>query len=248
MTTTTTETPNLTADLRRLGLLKLGAEVDDFVARATRARWSPRQVLEHLVRSEIEDRSRRSVERRLRRSRLGRFKLMADWDWNWPKKLDRPVVERLLRLDFLDRAENVILVGAQGLGKTTLAKNIAHQAILVGRSALFTTASDLILDLNGQETARGLERRIRHYVRPHLLVIDEIGYLSFDAHAADLLFQIVTRRHEERSIVLTTNLAFRDWANVFPNATCAVALVDRLTHHSTIVAVQGDSYRRRNAE
>lgn len=246
--TTTTETPNLTADLRRLGLLKLGAEVDDFVARATRARWSPRQVLEHLVRSEIEDRSRRSVERRLRRSRLGRFKLMPDWDWNWPKKLDRQVVERLLRLDFLDRAENVILVGAQGLGKTTLAKNIAHQAILVGRSALFTTASDLILDLNGQETARGLERRIRHYVRPHLLVIDEIGYLSFDAHAADLLFQIVTRRHEERSIVLTTNLAFRDWATVFPNATCAVALVDRLTHHSTIVAVQGDSYRRRNAE
>ncbi|MCL4822493.1 MAG: hypothetical protein KJ067_25505 [Vicinamibacteria bacterium] len=99
--TTTTETPNLTADLRRLGLLKLGAEVDDFVARATRARWSPRQVLEHLVRSEIEDRSRRSVERRLRRSRLGRFKLMPDWDWNWPKKLDRQVVERLLRLDFL---------------------------------------------------------------------------------------------------------------------------------------------------
>ncbi|MCL4822491.1 MAG: ATP-binding protein [Vicinamibacteria bacterium] len=160
--------------------------------------------------------------------------------------LDKPGTGH--RLDFLDRAENVILVGAQGLGKTTLAKNIAHQAILVGRSALFTTASDLILDLNGQETARGLERRIRHYVRPHLLVIDEIGYLSFDAHAADLLFQIVTRRHEERSIVLTTNLAFRDWATVFPNATCAVALVDRLTHHSTIVAVQGDSYRRRNAE
>jgi DNA replication protein DnaC len=248
MNHTTTETMTLNADLQRLGLLKLGAELDDFLAHATRARWNPRQVLEHLVRSEIDDRARRSVERRLRRSRLGRFKLMADWDWNWPKKIDRPALERLLTLDFMERADNIILLGAQGLGKTTLAKNIAYQAILAGRSALFTTASDLILDLNSQETARALERRIRHYVRPNLLVIDEIGYLSFDAHAADLLFQIVSRRHELRSIVVTTNLAFRDWAAIFPNATCAIALIDRLTHHSNIISIHGDSYRRRHAQ
>lgn len=248
MSHTTTETTNLNADLHRLGLLKLEAELDDFLARATRARWNPRQVLEHIVRSEIDDRARRSVERRLRRSRLGRFKLMLDWDWNWPKKIDRPALERLLTLEFMDRADNVILLGAQGLGKTTLAKNIAYQAILAGRSALFTTASDLILDLNSQDSARTLERRIRHYIRPHLLVIDEIGYLSFDAHAADLLFQIISRRHELRSIVVTTNLTFRDWAAIFPNATCAVALVDRLTHHSNIISIHGDSYRRRHAE
>ncbi len=173
---------------------------------------------------------------------------MADFEWSWPKDIDRALVERLLRLDFLADAENLVLVGAQGLGKTMIAKNLVHQAILQGHSALFTTAADLLLDLNGQETARGLDRRLRHYTRPHLLCIDEIGYLAYDAHAADLLFQIVTRRYEQKSIVLTTNLAFREWHTIFPNASCAVGLIDRLTHHAAIVKITGDSYRLREAE
>ena len=105
-----------------------------------------------------------------------------------------------------------------------------------------------MLDLNGQETARGLDRRLRHYARPQLLCIDEIGYLAYDAHAADLLFQIITRRYEQKSIVLTTNLAFRDWHTIFPNASCAVGLIDRLTHHAAIIKITGDSYRLREAE
>ncbi|MGH7262075.1 MAG: ATP-binding protein, partial [Nitrospiraceae bacterium] len=98
-----------------------------------------------------------------------------------------------------------------------------------------------------QETARALERRLQHYARPHVLAIDELGYLSFDSQAADLLFQIVNRRYEKRSIVMTTNLAFSDWSTIFPNATSAVALVDRLTHHAEIIAIEGESYRRREA-
>ena len=129
-----------------------------------------------------------------------------------------------------------------------IAKNLAHQAILAGHSALFTTAADLVLDLNAQETARALERRLRHYARPALLVVDEVGYLGYDAHAADLLFQIVTRRYEEKSLVVTTNLPFKQWDTIFPNASCAVALIDRLTHHAEILALEGDSYRRRDAE
>ena len=243
---TTPTTP--ATELRRLGLNRTADDLNDIIAMATRKRWSPTALLEHIAAAELQDRQRRSVERRLTCARLGRFKPLADWDWNWPTTLDRPALERILSLDFLSRGENVILVGAQGLGKTMPAKNIAHQAILAGHSALFTTAADLLLDLSGQETARVLERRLKHYTRPSLLAIDEVGYLAYDARAADLIFQLVSRRYERRSLLITTNLPFKHWDTVFPNASCAVALIDRLTHHAEILVIEGQSYRRREAE
>jgi DNA replication protein DnaC len=243
-----TPPPTLSTQLRRLGLTRTATDLNDLLARAAKARWTPVALLEALATTELEDRAHRSLERRFKRARLGRFKPMADFEWSWPKAIDRPHVEQILTLDFLAQTENLVLVGAQGLGKTMIAKNLVHQALLHGHSALFTTAADLLLDLNGQETARALDRRLRHYCRPQLLCIDEIGYLAYDAHAADLLFQIVTKRYEQKSIVLTTNLAFRDWHTIFPNASCAVGLIDRLTHHAAIVKVTGDSYRLREAE
>jgi len=239
--------PMLSRQLRRLGLTRAADDLNDLRARATKERWTAVALLETLATGEWDDRAQRSLERRLKRARLGRFKPLTDFDWAWPKDVDRALVERLFSLAFLPDAENVVLVGAQGLGKTMLAKNVVHQTILQGHSALFTTTADLLLDLNSQETARGLDRRLRHYVRP-LLCIDEIGCLAYDAHAADLLFQIVSRRYEQKSVVLTTNLAFRDWHTIFPNASCAVGLVDRLTHHDAIVKITGDSYRLREAE
>jgi DNA replication protein DnaC len=131
-----TTPPTLAEGLRSLGLRQTAAEVADLLARATRHRWSPTQVLEEVVRAESQDRAQRSLERRLARARLGTFKPMADFDWAWPKSVDRAAVERVLGLEFLDRAENVILVAAQGLGKTMIAKNVAHQAVLPGRSPL----------------------------------------------------------------------------------------------------------------
>jgi DNA replication protein DnaC len=245
--TATTTKSDLSQDLKQLGLLNLAHGLDDLLARATRSRWSHRQMLEEIVREELQDRSRRSVERRLKRARLKRFKSMADFDWNWPKTLDRRAVERMLALDFIDRGDNVVLVGTHGLGKTMIAKNVAHEAVLKGKSALFITAADLLLDLSAQETARALEMRLRRYIQPHLLVIDELGYLAYDAHAADLLFQVISRRYEYRSVLVTTNLPFKQWDTVFPNASCAVALIDRLTHHAEVIAIDGDSYRRREA-
>ncbi len=238
----------LSSQLRRLGLVRAAADLNDLIARATKDRWTPIALLEALAASEIADRAHRSLERRFKRARLGRFKPIADFEWEWPTAIDRALVERALGLGFVPEAENLVLVGAQGLGKTMIAKNVVHQAILHGHSALFTTAADLLLDLSAQETARGLERRLRHYTRPHVLCIDEIGYLAYDAHAADLLFQIVTRRYEQKSIVLSTNLAFRDWHTIFPNAACAVGLIDRLTHHATLVKITGESYRLREAD
>ena len=173
---------------------------------------------------------------------------MADWEWDWPKAIHRPTIDRVLSLDFLAQRENVIVVASHGLGKTMICKNLVHQAILAGHSARFMTAADLILDLTRQETARALQHRLRSYLRPSLLAIDEVGYLAYDAHAADLLFQVVSRRYEQKSIVITTNLAFKHWDTVFPNAACAVALIDRLTHHAEIISIDGESYRKREAE
>ena len=244
----TTTTTKLQTDLRRLGLNYTADQLNDLIALATRKRWSHTVLIEHIVAAELEEKQRRSVESRLKRARLGRFKPLADWDWDWPTALDRTALERILSLDFLDRGDNIVILGAQGLGKTMLAKNIAHQAVLAGHSALFTTAADLLLDLNGQETARALERRLRHYTRPTLLCVDELGYLAYDARAADLIFQLVSRRYEHRSLLITTNLPFKNWDTVFPNASCAVALIDRLTHHVEILRIEGRSFRRREAE
>ncbi len=235
-------------DLHALGLRYTAANIDDLVALATKRRFSPTQLLEHITEQEQQDRARRSLERRIGRSRLGRFKPMTDFDWDWPKRIDREAVEAALRLDFLARGHNVVLVAPQGLGKTMIAQNIAHQALLAGQSALFLTAAQLLLDLGAQESARSLDRRLRYYSSRPLLCIDEIGYLSYDSRNADLLFQVVSRRYERRSLVLTTNLAFSDWPTIFPNAACTTALIDRVVHHAEILAIEGDSYRRRDAQ
>jgi DNA replication protein DnaC len=233
--------------LRPLGLLVTAATLDDLIASATKKRWGAQQLLEYVADTEEKDRARRGLERRMSRSRLERFKPMADFDWNWPTKIDRGLVESALRLDFLEPGRNVVLVAPQGLGKTMIAQNIAHQTVLAGKSVLFISAAQLLLDLAAQESARALDRRLHYFAKIGLLVIDEIGFLAFDNRNADLLFQVVSRRYEKKSLVLTTNLAFKDWPTIFPNATCATALIDRVIHHADVIAIKGDSYRRREA-
>lgn len=239
---------DLLSRLRDLGLRATAEQLSDLVARSTKDRLGPTQFLERVADVEESDRSRRSLERRLQRSKLGRFKPMADFDWAWPSRIDRDRVEAALRLDFLDESRNIVLVAPQGLGKTMVAQNIAHQAILAGHSVLLVTAAQLLLDLAAQDSARALDRRLKHYAKQSLLVLDEVGYLAFDNRNADLLFQVIARRYERKSLVLTTNLPFRDWPTIFPNATCATALIDRVIHHADVIAIEGKSYRLRQAE
>lgn len=239
---------DLRALLRALGLTATADALDDLIALATKKRFGPVELFQHVASLEEKERARRGLERRMKRSRLERFKPMADFDWNWPTKIDRPLVESVLRLDFLDEPRNVVLAAPQGLGKTMIAQNVAHSATLAGHGVLFTTAADLLLDLGAQESARGLERRLKHYTKIGVLVLDEIGFLAFDNRNADLLFQVISRRYEKKSTVLTTNLAFRDWPTIFPNATCATALIDRVVHHADVVVLEGESYRAREAE
>lgn len=239
---------SLTERLDALGLPATASGLDDLVAFATKQRFSPVQLLEHVAELEEKERTRRSLERRTSRSRLGRFKPMANFDWSWPTRIDREAVESAVQLDFLSGHRNVVLVASQGLGKTMIAQNIAHQAILAGSSVLFTTAAQMLLDLGAQESSRALDNRLKYYAKVGLLVLDEVGYLAFDNRNADLLFEVVSRRYELKSLVLTTNLAFRDWPSIFPNATCTTALIDRVIHHADIIPIEGESYRKREAE
>jgi DNA replication protein DnaC len=204
-------------------------------------------LLEQVAQIEVAERAHRSLERRLRTAEIRRFKLMADFDWAWPTRIERDVVERALTLDFLSEARNLVLVGANGLGKTMIAQNICHAAVLAGHSVLFRTASALLEELHRQ-TPEGRLRKLRAYANVTLLCIDEVGYLSFDDKSADLLYEVIHRRYEQRSLILTTNKPFKEWNEVFPNAACIATLLDRLLHHAEVTVIEGSSYRVRESE
>jgi DNA replication protein DnaC len=206
-----------------------------------------------LIEREEGARGRRGLDRRIKAARIGRFKLLADFDWQWPKQIDRELVEEILTLDFLvpDKETglcwNLVLVGPNGVGKTMLAQNVAHKAVLEGHSVRFATASELLNDLVSQESGTSLSRRIQRFCKPQLLVLDEVGYLSYDSRHADLLFEVINRR-SQKSTVITTNRPFKEWGEVFPNASSVVALVDRIMHRAEVVEIVADSYRAKEAK
>jgi DNA replication protein DnaC len=229
----------LQARARALGLFGLLAHFEDFASE---------KAIERLLDVEEEERARRSLERRVKNARIGRFKPIADFDWAWPERVDREAVEDLFRFSFLEEGESVVLVGPNGVGKTMIAQNLAHQALLRGHTVRFTTSSQMLNELVALDGPAALERRLRRYCHPRLLAIDEIGYLSYDSRFADLLFDVVSRRQEGKSMIVTTNRPFSEWKEVFPNASSVVSLVDRLVHKAQIVTIAGESYRLKEAK
>ena len=238
-----TELREQAGELRLHGLLAHWAEVMGPAGPPEHARW-----VTQLLGWEAAERSRRSLERRVRDAHIGRFKPLADFDWKWPTQCDRLAVEELMTLEFMADASNVVLVGPNGVGKTMCACNIAYQAVLAGKTALFITAGALLGELAALDSDSALRRRLRHYAAPDLLLIDEVGYLSYSNRHADLLFELVSRRYQHKSTVVTTNRAFAEWGEVFPNAACVVSLVDRLMHRAQVVRIDARSYRQKEAD
>jgi DNA replication protein DnaC len=239
MTTPTTPT----TDPRQLRARKLGLYglLSDWTAVVDQP-W-----LDELLQREEAGRKQRSLERRIDASKVGRFKSIGDFDFAWPKKIDREQLDDLFSLSWIDTAANLILLGPNGVGKTMIAKNLVYQAVVRGATARFVTASEMLNDLVAQDATSALQRRLRRYCSPQVLAVDEVGYLSYDHRHADLLFEVVTRRYGTKSTLITTNKPFAEWNDVFPNAACIVTLIDRLVHHAEIVQLHGESYRLKEA-
>jgi DNA replication protein DnaC len=205
--------------------------------------------LREVLAIEERERQKRGFERRARDAHVGAMKPMADFDWKWPRKIDREAVEELFNLGFIKTGHNTVLVGPNGVGKTMILKNVAQHALSRGHTVRFATASDMLAELAAQDSSSILARRLRRYTSPHLLCVDEVGYLSYNSRYADLLFEVVTRRYDAgKPILLSTNKAFSEWSEVFPHAACVVTLVDRLIHRAEIIDIEADSFRLKEAK
>lgn len=239
--------PDLTNALGKLGFRAGRDAIGAFLTHAHKSRFGPTEMLEQLVALEQRARDTTNLVRRTRFACLGKFKTIERFDWSHPRKIDRPLLERLIALDFIRQSQNVLLRGPSGVGKTMLAQNIGHAALVAGYSVRFGTLAAVLADLLQQESIPAFERRMKRYVRPSLLILDELGYLPCDGRAADILYNLINRRHETRSTVITTNLPFKQWSNVFPGAASVVALVDRFSQHCHRVDIEADSWRSTHA-
>ena len=212
---------------------------------AHRQRLGPTEAVERLLVLERSTRDANNLARRTRLAMIGTPTPLDRFDWSHPRAIDRGLYESLLAMDFLRSGENVLLRGPSGVGKTTLAQNLGVAALARGHTVLFATLSTAMADLLKQESVPATERRLKRYLWPDLLLIDEVGYLPCESRAADLLYTIVSRRHEHRSTVVTTNLGYKQWSTIFPSAACVGALVDRFAQHCHVMDIEGDSWRKR---
>ena len=242
------DTTDIVQLLRKIGLRASREAIDAWLTHAAKTKASPVQIAEQLCTLEQREREARNLARRVKMATLGTPKSIDRFDWNHPRSIDRELYEQLhASLDFVRRGENVLLRGQAGVGKTTLAQNLGLRALERGHTVRFCTLPAALADLLRQESIPATERRLRRYTRPDLLILDELGYVPCDSRAADLLFHIVSRRHEARAVVITTNLAFKQWGSVFHDASCLGALVDRFAQHCHVLDIDAESWRNKEA-
>jgi DNA replication protein DnaC len=239
---------DVATQLQQLGFRVSLPALRAFFEHSTKSRIGPVEVCEKLVEMERRERDSRNLLARTRLATLGKFATLDRFDWNHPRSIDRGLYEHLhSSLDFIDRGDNVLLRGQSGVGKTMLAQNLGFAALTRGYSVRFTSLAALLTDLLRRESLPALERCLRQrYLSPHILICDELGYLPCDNRSADLLYNIISRRHESKSTVITTNLAYKLWGTVFPGAACVAALVDRFAQHCHVIDIDADSWRQKS--
>jgi DNA replication protein DnaC len=175
------------------------------------------------------------------------LKTLEQFDWTWPKKINRAQVQDLFRLCFIEQNSNAVFIGGVGMGKTHLALALAYSACLRNIPTIFASAVEIVNTLSAAQAANALAKALKAYVTPRLLVIDELGYLPMDKRGADLLFQVISARYERNATVITANTVYKKWARVFNNdAPLTTAILDRLIHHCETIIIEGDSYRTKN--
>ena len=236
--------------VEQLATLKLVSVQEHYAPLATETaqkQWTHVDYLARLMDAEALRRQELSIQRRLATARFPCVKTLDQFDWTWPKKINRTQVQNLFRLAFLPDHTNVIFMGGVGLGKSHLACALGHAACLAGHTVLFTTAVDIINTLTAAQAACRLKPELRRLLAPRILCIDEVGYLPIDKTGADLLFQVISQRYEQGSIILTTNQPYKHWPKIFNNdSTLTSAVLDRLLHHAETVIVEGKSYRMKD--
>jgi DNA replication protein DnaC len=239
----------LDRDLAELKLLEIAKAYREVLDEAARKGSSMLEVLGTLVGVEQTARQQRALERRLREARLPKRKTLAEYDFNFPKRIPKAAILRLFDCDFIQRHGCAVFIGATGTGKSHLINALGYTACERGYSVRYTRVVDMINHLTTAQMNGLLGRALKFYVRPSLLLLDELGYLAIDKRGADLLFQVVAARYETGSIVLTTNRPFREWGTLFDaDNNLATVLIDRLMHHGEPLVIQGPSYRMKDKD
>jgi len=241
------EALRLTEQLTRLHLSFIQENHHSLAAQAAREQWTHEQYLQRLIEGESSRRQDRSIARRIAAARFPLIKTLDQFDWTWPKKINRAQVQHLFGLGFLKEKANITFIGGVGLGKSHLSIALGHAACLQGHSVLFTTAVEAINTLAAAQAQSRLKTELKKFLAPTLLVCDELGYLPIDKIGADLLFQIISGRYEKGSTIITTNQIYKHWSRIFNHdTTITSAVLDRLLHHAETVIVEGKSYRMKD--
>jgi DNA replication protein DnaC len=240
-------TDPLRVHLASLKLSYLLEHAHALAQQAAAEQWSHLEYLLRLIEGEAHQREDRSIQRRVGLARFPVLKTLDQFDWGWPKKINRPQIQNLFHLRFIEDNANVIFISNVGLGKSHLSIALGHTACLHGYSVLFTTAVDIINSLSAAQAHGSLKHELRKYLRPRLLLIDELGYLPIDKHGANLLFQVISQRYERGALIITSNRVYKHWAEIFNNdSTLTSALLDRLLHHAETVLIDGKSFRMKD--
>lgn len=237
----------LEENLRLLGLAFMAENYAQLANKAARDGQSHIDYLARLAEGEINLRHDKATGHRVKNAHFPVIKTMDQFSWSWPKKINRMMIQNLFRLQFMENHSNVIFLGTVGLGKTHIVTALGYAACLAGKSVLFSTAIDAINTLAAAQAAGRLKVELKKFVSPSMLILDELGYLPIDKHGADLLFQVISKRYEKGSTIITSNKGYKKWPEIFNNdSTLTSAILDRLLHHADTVLIEGLSYRMKD--